>query len=44
LQMGAYFCQGAAMRWTLSYLIFIPLELAISEFIVSAIVCAAGRS
>jgi hypothetical protein len=43
LLMGAYFCQGAAMRWTLSYLIFIPLELAISEFIVSAIVCAAGR-
>jgi len=44
LTMGALFCQGAAMRWTLSYLIYIPLELAITEFIVATVVHVAGRS
>jgi len=38
LLMGAYFCQGASMRWTLNYLIYIPLELTITEFIVAAVV------
>jgi hypothetical protein len=44
LTMGALFCQGAAMRWTLSYLIYIPLELAITEFIVATVVHVAGRN
>jgi hypothetical protein len=31
------------MRWTLSYLIYIPLELAISELIIAAVVHFAGE-
>jgi hypothetical protein len=37
LLMGGYFCQGASVRWTLAYLIYIPLEVAISEFLVAAV-------
>jgi hypothetical protein len=43
LLMGAYFCQGAIIRWTLSYLIFIPLELCISEFIIATVLTLACR-
>jgi len=43
LLMGAYFCQGAAMRWTLSFLIYIPLELATSEFMIATVLFVAGR-
>jgi hypothetical protein len=35
--MGVYFCQGASLRWTVAYLIYIPLELLISEFIAATI-------
>jgi len=43
LLMGAYFCQGASIRWVLSYLIFVPLELVTSEFIISTVVSLAAR-
>jgi hypothetical protein len=42
LTMGTLYCQGAMMRWTLSYLIFTPLELAISELILAAVVHLTG--
>ena len=45
LYMGAIFCKGAMMRWTLSYLIYTPLELAICELILAAAVhMAVGKS
>jgi hypothetical protein len=42
LTMGTIYCQGAMMRWTLSYLIYTPLELAISELMIAAVVHFAG--
>jgi hypothetical protein len=42
LTMGTIYCQGAMMRWTLSYLIYTALELAISELILAAVVSYAG--
>lgn len=43
LLMGSYFCQAATTRWTLAYLIFIPLELLISEFIISLVLFVASK-
>jgi hypothetical protein len=43
LLMGRYFCETATLRWTLAYLIFIPLELSISEFIIALVLFIAGR-
>jgi len=42
--MGIYFCQGAALRWTLAYLIFIPLELLISEVIIASVLVLANSN
>jgi hypothetical protein len=43
LLMGGYFCKAAADRWTLAYLIFIPLELTISEPIIATVLFVAGK-
>jgi len=43
LLMGGYSCKAAADRWTLAYLIFIPLELTISEPIIAAVLFVAGK-
>jgi hypothetical protein len=40
--IGTIYCKGAVMRWTLSYLIFIPLELVINEIILAALLHVIG--
>jgi hypothetical protein len=41
--MCSYFCQAATLRWTLAYMIFIPAELIISEFVISTMLFVAGK-
>ncbi len=43
LVMGAVFCMGAVHRWTAMYLIFIPLELVISEISIMVMLFVAGK-
>lgn len=43
LVMGAVFCMAAVHRWTAMYLIFIPLELVINEFLIMLMLFVAGK-
>jgi hypothetical protein len=43
LVMGAVFCMAAVHRWTAMYLIFIPLELVINEFLIMLMLFVSGK-
>jgi hypothetical protein len=43
LVMGIVFCMAAVDRWTAMYLIFIPLELVINEFLIMLMLFVSGK-